>query len=95
MIVWLWDARGPERCVRGVTDDQWRARTMAEESAHSVGASEMLVEQAYADLGTTTLTYGYRRTGWGWHGRRTSGGEVAWDRLTAADAALALPAGRF
>jgi hypothetical protein len=92
--VWLWETRGPERCVSGVSDDEARALHAAEVSLRRVGASEVLVEQAYPVLGTETLEYGYQRTGEGWHGCCTSGTRITWDRLTTASAAYALPPGR-
>ena len=96
MIVWLWDAYGPERRVRGVTDGgEEHALRAAEEALRTAAAAEVVIEKAYATLDTTTLENGYQRTGEGRHGRIThAGGPVAWDRLTAADA-LTFPAGRF
>jgi hypothetical protein len=70
MTVWLYDTRGPERHVCGVTDDETRARRLARESLRSVDATAALVEQAYAALELKTLLYVYQRTGQGWHGVR-------------------------
>jgi hypothetical protein len=85
MIVWVWDAQGPDRSAGGVVidDDVKRARKLARESLLSTGASEVFVEQASVELGIKTLNYGYARTGQGWHGRRTPSGRVAWRRFRA------------
>jgi hypothetical protein len=82
MTVWLYDACGPERRVRGVTDDEGRARRLARESLRSVDASTALVEQALTALDATTLINGYVRTGQGWQARLTPRGRIAWKRLT-------------
>jgi hypothetical protein len=85
VIVWVWDARGPDRAAGGVTDGgEKRARKLARASLLSTGASEVLIEQAYAQLGIKTLNYGYARTGDGWRGHRTSSGRVTWRRFTAS-----------
>ena len=84
MTVWLYDTRGPERHVCGVTDDERRARRLARESLRSVDANTALVEQALTALNAATLIYGYARTGQGWQARRTPRGRVTWKRLPAA-----------
>jgi len=84
MTVWLYDTRGPERHVCGVTDDEARARRLARESLRSVEATTALVEQAYAALELKTLLYVYQRTGEGWRARCTPRGRITWKRLTAA-----------
>jgi hypothetical protein len=63
VIVWVWDAHGPDRSAAGVTDDEKRARKLGRESLLSTDANEVLVEQAYLELGIKTLNYGYARTG--------------------------------
>jgi uncharacterized protein YfaQ (DUF2300 family) len=83
MTVWLYDTRGPERRVCGITDDEARARRRARESLRSIDASTALVEQALTALDAETLIYGYARTGQGWQARRTPGGRIVWKRLTA------------
>jgi hypothetical protein len=85
MIVWVWDARGPDRSAGGVADDEKHARRLARESLIRTGASEVLVEQALTALDSATLIYGYARTGQGWRGHRTPRGRVTWRRFTAAD----------
>jgi hypothetical protein len=82
MIVWVWDAQGPDRAAAGVADNEKRARKLARESLLSTGASEVLVEQATVELGIKTLNYGYARTGHGWRGHRTPGGHITWRRFT-------------
>lgn len=85
MIVWVWDAHGPDSGA-GVTDaDEKRARKLARQSLLSTGASDVLVEQASVELGIRTLNYCYVRTGHGWRGHRTPAGRVTWSRFTAAD----------
>jgi hypothetical protein len=83
MIVWVWDAHGPDRGAAGVADNEKRARKLAAASLHSTGASEVLVEQAFLELGIKTLNYGYARTGHGWRGHRTPRGRVTWRKLPA------------
>jgi hypothetical protein len=84
MTIWLYDARGPERHMCGVTDDEARARRLARESLRSVEATTALVEQAYAALELKTLLYVYQRTGQGWQARRTPRGRIAWKRFSPA-----------
>jgi hypothetical protein len=83
MIVWLWDACGPERSGRGVTDDEARAIQRAEMLMRSGQANVAKVESARADLGIRTLTSGYRRTGQGWHARCGDSG-IRWEPLAPA-----------
>jgi len=83
VIVWVWDARGPACGQGGVSDDEKRARRLARESLLSTGASEVLVEQASAELGIRTLNHVYVRTGRGWRGHLTPSGRVTWRRFTA------------
>ena len=92
MTVWLWNAEGPERGAIGVSDDELRACQVAEESLYQVGTDEALVEQAYAALELGTLSYGYHRTGNGWHARRTPDG-ITWEQFTAADLAACVNPG--
>ena len=83
MIVWLWDAYGPARSGRGITDDEDRAIHNAETLMRSGQASVARVESAHADLGTRTLTSGYRRTGQGWRGRSGDTG-IRWEPFAPA-----------
>jgi hypothetical protein len=84
MIVWLWDASGPARRGRGVTDDEGRARHAAVALLRTGEATTARVEQALTALDARTLIYGYARTGEGWQARRTPRGRIAWKRVTAA-----------
>jgi hypothetical protein len=82
MIVWVWDARGPGGSSAGVTGgNEERARRLARESLLSAGASEVVVEQASAELGIRTLNHVYVRTGYGWCGHLTPAGRVSWRRF--------------
>ena len=86
MIVWLWDAYGPARTGRGITDNQARALQHAETCLRSGQASIAKVEAARAELGIRTLTSGYQRTGQGWRGRCGDSG-IRWEPLPPAEAA--------
>ena len=78
MIVWLWDAPGPDCCGRGVTDDEGRARESAETYLRNGHANTAQIEQAWTVLGIQTLTSGYERTGQGWRARLRDGG-IIWE----------------
>lgn len=78
MIVWLWDADGPARTARGVTDDEAAARHAAEACLRSGQARAAAVEQARAVLGMESLTSGYQRTGSGWTGECRQDGRISW-----------------
>jgi hypothetical protein len=84
VIVWLWDAHGPDCSASGVSDDKKRARQAARESLRRTGAEVALVEQAYIALELGTLAFGYQRTGTGWTGRRNQRGAVRWQPLRQA-----------
>ena len=88
MIVWLWDAYGPARGGRGITDDEERAIQNAETLMRSGQARVAQVESAHADLGTRTLTSGYRRTGQGWRGRYGDTG-IRWESFAPAPETVA------
>jgi hypothetical protein len=83
MILWLWDACGPARSGRGVTDDQARALQLAETLLRSGQANVARVEGARLVPGTHTLNTGYERTGEGWRGRCGDSG-VRWEPFTSA-----------
>jgi hypothetical protein len=80
VIVWLWDACGPERCGRGVTDDKARAIEAAEACLHTGHANVARVEAAQFVLGITTLATGYLRTGEGLRARSGDTG-IRWQPL--------------
>lgn len=83
MIAWLWDAFGPARSGRGITDDRARALEAAESYLRSGQANIAKVEGARLVPGTHTLTTGYERTGEGWCGRRGESA-VRWEAFTSA-----------
>jgi hypothetical protein len=84
VIVWLWEANGPTRSGRGVTDDEARARQAAEALVRGGHANAARVEKAFAALGIESLTSGYVRTGHGWAARRRSDGRIAWAPFSAS-----------
>jgi hypothetical protein len=84
VIVWLWDATGPIRSSRGITDDEARARQAAEAWIQGGHANTARVEKALAALGIESLTSEYARTGHGWVARRRSDGRIAWVPLSAS-----------
>ena len=81
MIVWLWDASGSARVVRGVTDDEATARNAAETCLRSGQARSAAVEKAHAVLGIRSLASGYERTGDGWTAERRQDGRISWTPL--------------
>jgi hypothetical protein len=84
VIVWLWEASGPTRSGRGITDDETRARQAAEAWIRAGHASAARVEKAHAALGIESLTSEYVRTGHGWVARRRSDGRIAWVPFSAS-----------
>jgi hypothetical protein len=80
VIVWLWDAPGPDRTGRGITDDGARARHAAEGCIRSGQATAARVERAVTVLGIHTLATGYQRTGDGWSARQHDG-QITWTPL--------------
>jgi hypothetical protein len=80
VIVWLWDASGPDRCGRGVTDNKARAVQAAETYMRNWDANVAKVEAASVMLGTETLTSAYLRTGEGLRGRCGDSG-IRWEPL--------------
>jgi hypothetical protein len=84
MIVWLWDAPGPARCGRGVTDDEGRALGAAVALLRSGAACSATVEAARTVLDPRTLNRVYERTGTGWQARRGEDGVIRWQPLRQA-----------
>ena len=76
MIVWLWDAIGPEVSQRGVTDDEEKALQAAEALIRSRVVRSVRIEMALAHVGIRTLTPGYERVGQGWTVRRHENGRI-------------------
>jgi len=77
VIVWLWDADGPEGSASGVAGDQAAACRAAESGMASTGAVTAVVEAAAHLDGGGWLSSGYRRAGLGWTARRREG-RVTW-----------------
>ncbi len=83
MIVFLWEADGPARSGRGVTDDRARALRNAETCLRSGQANVAKVERATLMSGIRTLTSGYLRTGDGWRARCGDTG-IRWEPFAPA-----------
>jgi hypothetical protein len=80
VIVWLWDADGPNGSASGVTGDQGAACRAASESMAVTGASTATVEAAAHLSGGGWMSSGYRRTGHRWAARR-HGSHVTWTEI--------------
>jgi hypothetical protein len=65
----------------GITDDRGRAMSAGEETLGSGRAALVIIEVVRPGMAAHTLAPCYVRTGVGWLGRRTPGGEVSWDRF--------------
>ena len=65
----------------GITDDRGRAMKAGEETLGSGRAAIVIIEVVRPGMAAHTLAPCYVRTGVGWVGRRTPGGEVTWDRF--------------
>jgi hypothetical protein len=65
----------------GITDDRGRAMRQGEETLGCGGATVVIIEAVRPAMAARTLASCYVRTGVGWLGRRTPGGEVAWSRF--------------
>ncbi len=91
MIFYSWTAlsdRNPETpevpessVAMGITDDRGRAMQSGAEALGSGQASLVIIEVVRPAMAMHTLAPCYARTGVGWLGRRTYGGEVAWHRF--------------
>ncbi|MGD0062923.1 MAG: hypothetical protein ABSB76_05710 [Streptosporangiaceae bacterium] len=91
MIFYAWTAlsggtpespEAPESSVAmGITDDRAKAMRAGEETLGSGQATVVIIEAVRPAMAAPTLAPCYARTGVGWLGRRTGGGEVAWDRF--------------
>jgi hypothetical protein len=76
-----WPAGPP--VAMGITDDRGRAMRAGEETLGSGRATMVIIEVVRPGMAAHTLAPCYVRTGVGWLGRRTAGGDVAWDRFFA------------
>jgi hypothetical protein len=65
----------------GITDDRGRAMRAGEETLWSGRAAVVVIEVVRPAMAARTLAPCYVRTGVGWLGRRTSAGDVSWDRF--------------
>jgi hypothetical protein len=65
----------------GITDDRGRAMRAGEETLGSGRAALVIIEVVRPGMAAHTLAPCYVRTGVGWLGRCTPGGEVSWDRF--------------
>jgi hypothetical protein len=65
----------------GITDDRSRAMKAGEEALGTGRAAVIIIEAVRPGMAAPTLAPCYLRTGVGWIGRPTPGGEVAWDRF--------------
>ena len=85
MIFYSWVAvSGSDRTppgAMGITDDRGRAMRAGEETLGSGRAAVVIIEVVRPGMAAHTLAPCYVRTGVGWLGRRTPGGDVAWDRF--------------
>jgi hypothetical protein len=86
VIVWLWDAPGPDRCARGVTIDYARARDAARACLTADQAATALVQAAELVAGSDVLDPYYARFGRRWQARRTGNGGIRWQPLAARPA---------
>ena len=76
-----WPAGPP--VAMGITDDRGRAMRAGEETLGSGRAAMVIIEVVRPGMAAHTLAPCYVRTGVGWLGRRTPGGDVSWDRFFA------------
>jgi len=65
----------------GITDNRVKAMRAGAERLSSGRAAMVIIEAVRPAMATPTLAPCYSQTGARWLGRRTSAGEVAWDRL--------------
>jgi len=84
MLLWLWQASGPENYT-GVTDNDQTARVAAGAVLISGHAEMATVEAATLALGVSSVEDAYQRAGVGWTGRRTDRG-INWVPLPVQDA---------
>ena len=86
MIFYSWTAlsgSSGSAVAMGITDDRGRAMRAGEDSLGSGQAIMVIIEAVRPAMAPRTLAACYVRTGVGWVGRRTSSGEVSWDRFFA------------
>jgi hypothetical protein len=76
VIVWLWDASGPDGDYAGVTDDEGQALSNAQKLLTKGHATTARVEHAYAHMGGLWIHSGYERTGSDRRPRRQRHGQM-------------------
>jgi hypothetical protein len=87
ITVFLWEAGS----LRGVTDDEKRARRAAAAGIRGGHATVARVEKALALPGIYTLVFDYHRTGTGWIAQRRGDGRVSWVPLPERGVATGVP----
>jgi hypothetical protein len=89
MIFYSWTAlSGASRessVAMGITDDRERAMRAGEETLGSGRAVTVIIEAVRPAMAPRTLAPCYVRTGVGWLGRYSRGGQVSWDRFFVRD----------
>ena len=78
MIVWTWDADGPDASACGVTDAEEKAIRAAEAGMRSTGAASATVNAATHLGGGGWMRDGYRPTGVYWTARMDADGNITW-----------------
>lgn len=77
MVIWLWDAHGPDCAWQGVTHEHASALKQAEACITSGAASGARVELARLVTSFQALTSEYIRSGLGWTAQHREG-VVTW-----------------
>jgi hypothetical protein len=89
VIVYLWTTVARETPVPysslGVSDNDERARTAAEQYLRSGQAEQAFVEAARTAMAVHSLTPCYLRTGLGWRATADPAGEVTWAMYAEPD----------
>jgi hypothetical protein len=77
VIVWMWDADGPDASACGVTDAEERAKRAADAAMRSMGAAATVYAATHLG-GGGWMRDGYRPTGVYWTARMGADGDVTW-----------------
>jgi hypothetical protein len=91
MMVYLWDAPGPDCHRSGVSSSLGGALETAGEWLVSRRASSARVEVALLGICPQTLEPVYKRTGQAWQARHGNGGRARWEPLELAQACGGAP----
>jgi hypothetical protein len=78
MVVWTWDADGPDASACGVTDAEASAMRAAEKGMKSTGATTATVKAMTHLGGGGWMLDGYQPTGVYWIAIGGAGGSVTW-----------------